>query len=313
MPSKILLVNDSKEQRAVIKKALKGIFLTFLEAEDGQTAIKIFTEEKPGFIITDVTVPSVSGYKFVSTVRSMEHGKDVPIVLLSDTKVTLKKKLRGFDLGASDFIIKPYDEEELVARVKSLLRIRHMILELKEKNSLLETLAVTDELTGLYNRRHFFESIKQQLALGMRHNFNLACMLMDIDHFKMINDTYGHIAGDVVLRKIGALLNNGKRSGELLARYGGEEFVICLFNTDTKSSLKAAERFRKLIKSHDFSTDAFPDLDKITMSIGVAIAEHNAAVTIDIDELLATADQALYKSKTDGRDRVSLFEWEPSP
>ena len=313
MPDKILLVADSRKQRTTIKNALTGIFATFLEAKDGRSAIKKFKEEKPGFVIIDMEVPNVSAYKLISTVRDMEYGEDVPIILLSDTKVSLKKKLKGFNLGASDFIIRPYDEAELVARVKSLLRIRLLMLELKEKNSLLEKLSVTDELTGLYNRRYFFESVKQQMALGMRHNFNIACMLMDIDHFKAINDTHGHIAGDMVLRKIGSLLNICKRSGELLARYGGEEFVLCLFNTNAKSSLKAAERFRKLIKSQDFSTDAFPNIGIVTMSVGIAICEQNVSVTIDIDELLAASDRALYESKSSGRDRVSISEWAPSP
>jgi diguanylate cyclase (GGDEF)-like protein len=310
MLKKILLVDDSRQERAAIKEALKGIFSTFIEAKDGLTAIKSFVDEKPGFIITDVEMPGVNGYRLISTVRKMEDGKDVPIILLSGTRNSLKKKLKGFNLGASDFLIKPYEDEELVARVKSLLRMRRLMLELKEKNTLLKKLSVTDELTGLFNRRHFFESIKQHLALGLRHNFKIACMLMDIDYFKNINDTHGHIAGDEVLRKIGALLNSCKRDGELLARFGGEEFVMCLFNTNTKSSLKAAERFRKLIKSHDFSTDTFRNIKNITMSIGIASCQQNAVITID--ELLAAADKALYKSKADGRDRVSLFEWTPS-
>lgn len=309
MPDKILLVDDSRQERVAIKKALKGIFSTFIEAKDGLSAIKSFVDEKPAFIITDVEMPGVNGFKLISTVRKMEEGKDVPIILLSGSRNSLKKKLKGFNLGASDFLIKPYDAEELVARVKSLLSMRRLMLELKEKNTLLEKLSVTDDLTGLFNRRHFFESIKQHLALGLRHNFKISCMLMDIDHFKDINDTHGHIVGDEVLRKIGTLLNACKRDGELLARFGGEEFVLCLFNTDTKSSLKAAERFRKLIKSHDFSTDKFRDIKNITMSIGIASCEQNA---VTIDELLAAADKALYKSKADGRDCVSLFEWTPA-
>ena len=312
MPDKILLVDDSRKQRTTIKNALTGIFTTFIEAKDGRAAIKKFAEEKPGFIILDMEVPNVSAYKLISTVRDAEYGEDVPIILLSDTKVSLKKKLKGFNLGASDFIIRPYDEEELVARVKSLLRMRLLLLELKEKNSLLKRLSLTDELTGLYNRRYFFESVKQQLALGARHKFNIACMLMDIDHFKAINDTHGHIAGDTVLRKIGGLLDICKRSGELLARYGGEEFVLCLFNTDVKSALKAAERFRKLIGSQDFSTDDFPDIGAITMSIGIAICTQSPSNIIDIDELLAASDRALYQSKSSGRDRVSISEWAPS-
>lgn len=309
MHDKVLLVDDSQTERGAIKDALKEIFSVFIEADDGVNAIKAFVEEKPGFIITDIEMPSIDGYRFLTMVRNLEDGKDVPIIMLSGTKDALKKKLTGFNLGASDFLIKPFDSEELVARVNVLLKVKRLMQEMKEKNALLERLAVTDELTGVHNRRHFFDSLKAQLALGLRHNFKIACLLMDIDHFKTINDTYGHVAGDEVLRKIGRLLNACKREGELLARFGGEEFVICLFNTDTENSLMAADRFRKLIRSFDFSTPQYPDLKKITVSVGVAIYPQDDPITID--DLLKSADKALYKSKTEGRDRVSVYEWTP--
>ncbi len=308
MNGKVLLVDDSQQARVAIREALKDLFEVFIEADDGLSAIKAFVEEKPGFIITDIEMPSINGYRLISTVRNMEDGKDLPIIMLSGTKNSLKKKLTGFNLGASDFLMKPFEGEELVARVKSLLRTRFLLDELKEKNTLLARLAVTDELTGLYNRRHFFETVKEQMALGLRHNFKIACMLMDIDHFKKINDTHGHIAGDDVLRKIGALLNSCKREGELLARFGGEEFIMCLFNTDSASVLRAAERFRHLIKSFEFSSSHHPNLH-VTVSIGVAIYPQASIITID--ELIKAADSALYRSKVDGRDKVSLYEWTP--
>lgn len=307
MKEKVLLVDDSRQARVSIKEALAGLFSVFIEAEDGLAAIKSFVEEKPGFIITDVEMPSINGYRFISTIRNMEDGRDVPIILLSGSKDILKKKLTGFNLGASDFLMKPFESEELVARVKSLLRVRNLMEELKEKNTLLEKLAVTDELTGLHNRRHFFESAHSQMALGLRHHFKIACLLMDIDHFKRINDTYGHMAGDEVLRRAGSLLRSCKREGELLARFGGEEFIMCLFNTDAQSAEMAAERFRKLMMEHDFSSVA--QGLKITVSIGVAVypQEHVDSV----DALIKSADKALYESKSLGRNRVTLFEWTP--
>lgn len=306
MPGKVLIVDDSEQARLAVKDALKGIFSSFVEADDGLSAIKAFVEEKPGFIVTDIEMPSINGFRFISTVRSMDDGADIPIIMLSGTTNSLKMKLTGFNLGASDFVLKPFESEELVARVKSLLRMRHILDELKEKNVLLEKLAVTDDLTGLNNRRHFFESVKEQISLGLRHGFKIACMLIDIDHFKLINDTYGHDIGDEVLKKTGRLLNSCKRGGELLARLGGEEFVMCLFNTDSKSAELAAERFRSLIKLYDFSLPNCPGL-KITASIGVAVYPQNAEFTID--ELLKAADNAMYKSKVNGRDRVTVHEW----
>jgi diguanylate cyclase (GGDEF)-like protein len=307
MKEKVLLVDDSRQARTAIKEALTGQFEVFIEAEDGLAAIKSFVEEKPGFIVTDIEMPSINGYRFISTIRNMEDGRDVPIILLSGSKDSLKKKLTGFNLGASDFLMKPFENEELVARVKSLLRVRNLMEELKEKNALLEKLAVTDELTGLNNRRHFFESAHSQMALGLRHNFMIACLIMDIDHFKKTNDTFGHMAGDEVLRRAGALLRACKREGELLARFGGEEFIMCLFNTSSECAAAAAERFRKLVREHDFS--AVAKGLHITVSIGVAVwpQEH---VTC-IDDLVKAADRALYESKSLGRDRVTLFEYAP--
>ena len=307
MKEKVLLVDDSRQAREAIKAALAGLFSVFIEAEDGLAAIKSFVEEKPGFIVTDIEMPSINGYRFISTIRNMDDGRDVPIILLSGSKDSLKKKLTGFNLGASDFLMKPFENEELIARVKSLLRVRTLMEELKEKNTLLEKLAVTDELTGLNNRRHFFESTHSQMALGLRHHFKIACLLMDIDHFKKINDTYGHMAGDEVLRKMGSLLKACKRDGEELARFGGEEFVMCLFNTDSESAVLAAERFRRLVGEHDFSSVA--QGLKVTLSIGVAVWPQGRVTSID--ELVRAADKALYKSKSLGRDMVTLFEWTP--
>lgn len=306
MSGKVLIVDDSQQARKAIKEALSDLFTEFVEADDGLSAIKAFVEEKPGFIVSDIEMPSINGYRFISTVRNMEDGRDVPIIMLSGSKNSLKKKLTGFNLGASDFVIKPFDREELEARVKSLLKMRHLMDELKEKNTLLERLAITDELTGLYNRRHFFEVVREQMALGLRHNFKIACLLMDIDHFKEINDSCGHAAGDEVLRKTGSLLNTCRREGELLARFGGEEFVICLFNAGPENAMLAADRFRTLIGNYDFSTPSMR-IPRITVSLGVAIYPQDKVVSID--ELLKAADKALYRSKLEGRDRVTLHDW----
>ena len=304
MEEKVLLVDDSRQARVALKDALKDVFSTFIEAEDGIAAIKAFVEEKPGFIITDIEMPSINGYRFISTIRNMEDGKDVPIILISGTKDSLKKKLTGFNLGASDFVLKPFEGEELLARVKSLLKMKNLMEELREKNALLARLAVTDELTGLHNRRHFFEAVKEQMALGLRHGFKMACLLIDADYFKRINDTYGHVAGDEVLRKLGELLFSCKREGEILARFGGEEFIMCLFNTDSERSRLAAERFRRLVAEHDFSSIS-PGL-RITVSIGLALFPQDKATSID--DLIRTADKAMYASKTAGRDRVTVTD-----
>ncbi|MEK7772766.1 MAG: diguanylate cyclase, partial [Deltaproteobacteria bacterium] len=217
MPGKLLIVDDSKTSRGSIRNILKDVFSDFIEADNGLTAIRLFTEEKPGFIITDVEMPKADGYKFVSAVRAIEGGGNVPVIMFSGKKRTLKNKLDGLKIGAGDYLFKPFDGEELVARVKSLLKMRELMEGLMERNVILEKLAVTDTLTGLYNRRHFFDAAKEQMALGLRHSFKIACLLIDIDHFKMVNDTWGHQAGDDVLRNVGRLMLLKKRDGELMA------------------------------------------------------------------------------------------------
>lgn len=301
MSGKVLIVDDSVSAREALKEALKNIFSSFIEADNGVAALKAFSEEKPGFVITDVEMPSINGFRLIAAVRGMADGKDIPIIMYSAKKQALKDKLKGLTLGASDFLIKPFENEELVARVKSFIRMRDLMDELKEKNALLERLALTDPLTGLYNRRHFYQAIKEQMALGLRHNFRIACLLIDIDHFKNINDTWGHIAGDEVLKEIGRLLDENRRAGELVARFGGEEFIICLFNIDYKKTVLAAKRFNNVLKKHEFSSRHHPPLH-ITISMGVASFPQDEILTID--ELIKAADTALYKAKAGGRDRV---------
>jgi diguanylate cyclase (GGDEF)-like protein len=303
--SRALVVDSHEPSRSSIKETLKGIFAEFVEADAGLNAIRAFVETKPNFIITDTDIEDISSFNFISTIRGLSDGRDVPIMLLSE-RGSLKNELSCPGIGASDFIIKPFEEKELAARVATLLRTRRLMDELRQKNALLEKLAVTDELTGLYNRRYFFKTVREQLSLAERHSWDVSFLAIDIDHFKYINDTYGHSAGDEVLKKAGRLLNSCKREGELLARFGGEEFVICLLNTDLQSTLLAAERFRRLFRQHDFSTESCPDIS-LTVSIGVAMYPHGTSYTID--DALNSADYAMYKSKMGGRDRVSLFDW----
>ncbi|MEK6531532.1 MAG: diguanylate cyclase [Deltaproteobacteria bacterium] len=304
--STALVVSGSGDARTEIKDCLKDVFSGFIEADDGLNAIRAFVEKRPGFIVIDAGIEDISSFSFISTIRNLSDGRDVPIMLVSERE-SLKGDLACPGLGASDFVVRPFSKEELGARVTTLMRTRMLMEELKEKNALLERLSITDELTGLYNRRYFYKTVKEQMTLAERHNWRAAFLTIDIDFFKRINDTYGHSTGDAVLRKAGLLLNSCKREGELLARFGGEEFVMCLVNTDPASALLAAERFRRLFKQHDFSAPNCPGL-RLTVSIGIAMRPQNEAA--GIEDILNAADHAMYRSKTEGRDRVSVYEWQ---
>ncbi len=306
MLSKALIIVGTGGGFKSITSALKGTFSHFIEAKDRASATRAFESEQPECVVAASDADAFEACGIVSIIRGMKGGDHVPIIMLfANVGKPIDAKLAGFDAGASDCLVEPYETVELVLRVNAALRNFKVVRDIRDENRKLARLAVTDELTGLYNRRYFFEVVQSQMALGTRHGFKIACLLLDIDHFKQVNDAFGHAAGDEILKKTGAILNTSRRDGELLARLGGEEFVICLFNTDSESSLLAAEKFRNLIKAHDFSSPLHPPA-RLTVSIGIAVYPQKHKLTID--DLIRAADKAMYLSKSDGRDRVTIYE-----
>ena len=302
----ILIVDDSPYFRTVVKDAVleSGLFPNIIEAGDGAEALRLFASNKVAFIITDVVMPVIDGCKLVSAIRAMEKGSDVPVIMLTANKQELSDKIKGFTLGASDYLVKPFDKGELIVRIKTLLKMHGLQEELKARNVLLERIATTDDLTGLPNRRHFFDTARTIVALAKRNDLPIACLMMDIDFFKKINDTYGHQAGDLALQKVAEVMLNNKREGELLARFGGEEFVMCLFKADEAAAFRAAERFRKRIDEMKIQLDESKAIS-VTVSAGCsALAGDNLT---DIDKLIAMADEALYRAKSNGRNRVEMY------
>lgn len=303
----LLIVDDSPSIRQSVKNAItsSGLFSNVIEASNGMEALKIFFETKIDFIVTDVMMPRVDGYKFISTIKESEAGKDVPVIMLSASRKEIVDKIKGLNIGASDYILKPFDSSELLARINVFIKIQELQNELKEKNVLLERLAITDELTGLYNRRYFYDHIKMHIALARRHVYHIGCLLIDIDHFKNINDTYGHDVGDKALKMLTALLKGKMREGEVLARFGGEEFVMCLCRVEEDNgAVLAAERMRKAVESSEFSPCEGKPL-KLTISIGVATYPYDNLK--DSDAIIKAADDALYHAKRTGRNKVVLY------
>lgn len=294
----LLIVDDSPSIRLGIREAMEEaeVFSRILEADDGGKALEVFLKEEIDLLITDMVMPRVDGYKLISSIRGMERGKDIPIIMLTVRGEPLDK-IKGLTIGANDYVTKPFDKGELIARVKVLLRMEELKEELKEKNAELKRLAITDELTGLPNRRYFFDTMKTQLALAKRHGFSISCLVMDIDHFKRINDTYGHSTGDMVLKGVASVVESTKRGGEVMARIGGEEFAICLFRVGETEAVHTAERIRKAVESTNL-----PEGLKVTISIGVSSFPGGGVETIY--DLLKTADEAMYHAKEAGRNRV---------
>ncbi|MBI5180432.1 MAG: diguanylate cyclase, partial [Nitrospirae bacterium] len=259
------------------------------------------------FIITDVIMPGVDGFKLVSTIKNQEKYRNVPVIMLTGQKDSIDK-IKGLELGASDYVTKPFDPGELIARVKVLIRMQELQEELTQKNLFLKSLnqklekiAITDELTGMFNRRYFFSRFVAEFERCKRFNQSLACVMIDIDHFKKINDTYGHQVGDIVLKKVGQIVSESQRVYDIFARIGGEEFVGSLSNVEQKGAVEFAERLRKRIESYNFLEEVSETL-KATISIGIGIYPHNNIAVENIDDIIKIADDALYKAKNSGRN-----------
>ncbi|HWP34446.1 MAG TPA: diguanylate cyclase [Thermodesulfobacteriota bacterium] len=300
-----LVVDDSSAVRRRAAEVLReqGLFERVDEAGDGAEALARLAQPPPvDLVLCDAVMPTLDGLGFVEAVRARPEWADLPIIIMSglDDPVDTARLL---DAGANDFVRKPFDPRVLVARVRVQLKLRALQMELRLTNERLEALATTDSLTGLLNRRAFLERVEQEWDRASRYGRPLAFVMVDLDRFKAINDTYGHQIGDAVLRTAATRLARGVRaSSDLVGRYGGEEFALFLPETTLAGALLAAERFRGIIAAAPFPVgEGIPPI-AVTASFGVSAAPHPKIASVA--DLIAAADRALYRAKAAGRNRV---------
>ncbi|WIY54396.1 PleD family two-component system response regulator [Devosia sp. YIM 151766] len=234
-----------------------------------------------------------------SQVRTVEHTRNLPIILMADP-ADKPLVVRALDLGINDFIHRPVERNELLARVRTQIRRHRYALELRQSVSNTMALAVTDELTGLYNRRYFDRHLNVMLGKALEQERDLALMILDIDYFKAVNDAHGHDVGDRVLREFSARLRRNIRGVDLACRFGGEEFVVLMPDTDTVQAEAVAERVRQSIAEKPFAVGTARPL-VVTVSVGVSLNEHLADTP---EGMIKRADVALYRAKREGRNRV---------
>jgi diguanylate cyclase (GGDEF)-like protein len=301
MSNSVLIIDDSVTVREQIIRILESfnLFSHYYEAEDGLDGFKKLRASRVDLILCDLEMPRIDGFKFLSMLKSRPDLQDIPVLILTGMN-DRDRKLRGLEQGASDYIIKPFDPQELVARVRIHLKIKNLQDDLKRSNGLLQELSNTDHLTGLFNRRYMMEALWKELQRCIRKGGNLSFILLDIDHFKLVNDTYGHLQGDIVLKRVALLLQKELRSYDFAARYGGEEFVAILPDSTLKESVFVAERIRMALQGTAFS-DELAEL-KLTASFGVASFPIEGVSTVDA--FIKLADEALYRAKNSGRNRV---------
>ncbi len=305
--ARILLVEDNKTQAKIIKDFLEKNGYEVVLAEDGMTAFKIAKTEPLDIVLLDLILPDIDGNEVCRWLKLNQDTRSIPIIMLT-AKGATPDKVAGLEAGADDYIPKPYDDRELNARIYACLRVKSHHDELKQKNRHLEdmlmrveTLATMDSLTGLFNRRRFETILAGEFKKALRYQYPLSCMMLDIDHFKQVNDKYGHQTGDVVLRELAQIIQKNIREVDSAARWGGEEFVILGPNTAKDNAAQAAPRILRAVSRHAFSGIS----DRVvTVSIGIAGIPDPAIDTAE--KLIHTADLAMYKAKKNGRNRVEV-------
>jgi two-component system, cell cycle response regulator len=292
----VLVAENSDPIRAELLRRLGERGHRVAEAGDGEQLLALVERELPDVVLLDHELSRIDGMTVLDRLRADDRLAAVPIIMLTESSdpELLVEALRR---GAHDYLRKPFDPAELDARVLAALRVKRLHDALLEANRRLARQALTDDLTGLANRRYGARQLEREVALGVRHGRLLALVHVDVDHFKAINDTHGHEAGDQVLAEVAHRLAGAVRGGDELARWGGDEFVAILPGTDKPGALRAAERLRAAAAVAPIQA-AGTALD-VTVSVGWADWEGDTP-----DDLLARADRALYRAKDTGRNQV---------
>lgn len=295
MCARILIVDDSPTSVHIFKKTLENeqhdVFISY----DGLNIDKIIKDNDIDIVLLDVVMPNVNGFDILQLLQSTEQTKDIPVIMI--TSLTSGEHVKkALDYGALDYIRKPFEPIELIARVNSALRL------MSKQSQLLET-SKKDALTTLYNRRFFNTSIEQLISNKNNHQNGIALSMIDCDHFKRINDTFGHTSGDEVLVSVSDVLKKSIRSSDFAYRYGGEEFCLIFPNTTFLQAYAIVERIRIFIENIPFTFDN----QSVTITVSCGISHTVLRDSKSSQTLLNEADAALYEAKRNGRNRIECF------
>jgi diguanylate cyclase (GGDEF)-like protein len=301
---KVLIADDSATSRAMLRAALARWGYEVVMAENGAEAWDILARpDAPPMAILDWVMPHLTGPEVCSKVRETRREPYTYILLLT-SKAGKDETSAGLDAGADDYIVKPFNQQELSSRLKVGKRIIDLQLRLIEAQEELREKASKDLLTKLPNRAWILGNLEGEIARSHRDGRSVGVILLDIDHFKKVNDTYGHFAGDEVLRETGARLRSSMRAYDQVGRYGGEEFLVVLPNCDMEQATAQAERMRQRLCESPMRVDVGIEIP-VTASFGVTVTDLSDK---SLDLFIRVADEALYRAKAAGRNRVvSLY------
>lgn len=292
----ILIVDDVAENLQLLTRLLHDAGYKVRPASSGALALKSAISMIPDLIMLDITMPEMDGFEVCRQLKKNPDLVEIPVIFISALNETVDK-VTAFNCGGVDFVSKPFDTQEVLARVNVHVTLRKTLLELEKKNLELDTLAKTDYLTGVLNRREVVAELHRNMSLAKRHNHPFSIILIDIDYFKQVNDTFGHQIGDEVLKNTTEAINSSVRESDVLGRFGGEEFIILAPYSDIAGTALLAERVRKAVEQLSWNEEGL----HVTISLGVAELEMNDTA----DTLIKRADQLLYCAKDKGRNRVA--------
>lgn len=306
-PTAILLAEDDPVTRMLLTRSLKKAGFEVDAVADGTAALDKMIHGFYPILISDWEMPGMDGIELCKTVRNMRLDGYVYVLLLT-ARDAKEHMVAGLEAGADDYLIKPIYEPELLARLNTARRILALEHSLRVANEQNRVLSITDALTGTFNRRHLMEQLPRELDRCRRYAYPLSVIMCDIDHFKTVNDVYGHAVGDEVLRQFAQRIQKSIRgSSDWVSRYGGEEFMILLPDTGREGGLIVAEKIRTLIADSAFETEAGPVV--VTASFGVAsTAASGPDLGTGVEVLIAASDACLYQSKQSGRNRITSIE-----
>jgi diguanylate cyclase (GGDEF)-like protein len=300
----ILIVDDVEDNLEILGDLLTFDGYNVQTALSGQEALEKVQESRPDLILLDILMPGMDGFEVCTALKADESTKDIPVVFVS-SMTDIDSKVNGFKVGGVDYINKPFQHAEILVRVNTHITMQRLRRHLEEKNAELERLANTDYLTNLYNRRRFFHAAEEEFANSVTSGKPISITLIDLDFFKRVNDTHGHLVGDSVLIHIAHLIRSQCRVSDVAARYGGEEFVILHPSIGRYDAFLIVERIRKGVEAAPYVRDG-NEID-VTISAGV-VDTIVCKDCVRIDDVLAKADIALYRAKDAGRNQVIVFE-----
>jgi len=301
LPASILIVDDVEDNIEILGDLLTFDGYKVLSANSGEAALEQIQIARPDLILLDILMPGMNGFEVCEKLKANDANKDIPVIFVS-SMTDLDSKVKGFKVGGVDYINKPFQRAEILMRVNTHIMLRRLQKHLEEQNLELERLANTDYLTDLYNRRRFFHVAAEAFAGEAKDPISVS--LIDLDYFKLVNDTYGHLIGDQVLIHIAHMIRDYCRANDIAARYGGEEFAILHPSIARQDAYQVTEGIRKRVEDTPY---VHKDNEiGVTLSAGVVDSQVCKDCT-RIDDVLARADLALYRAKDGGRNQVVVF------